>query len=59
MIRYDDDGGKWYAHIAFSKVSEKMVRGEWRRMPRQLKDNLMAGIDIGINNLMAIYVENG
>jgi len=26
-IRYDADRGKWYAYIAFSKVSEKMVRG--------------------------------
>ncbi len=59
MIRYDADRGKWYAHIAFSKVSEKMVRGEWRPVPRQPKGNLTAGVDIGINNLMAIYVENG
>jgi len=58
MIRYDADRGKWYAHISF-KVSEKMVRGEWRQVPRQPKGNLTAGIDIGINNLMAIYVENG
>jgi putative transposase len=58
-IRYDADRGKWYASIAFSKVSEKMVRGEWRQVPRQPKGNLTAGIDIGINNLMAIYVENG
>jgi putative transposase len=36
-----------------------MVRGEWRRVPLQPKGNLTAGIDIGINNLMAIYVENG
>jgi putative transposase len=57
-IRYDDDRKKWYAHIAF-EVSEKMVRGEWKRMPRQPKGNLTAGIDIGINNLLAIYVENG
>jgi len=28
-------------------------------MPRQPKGNLTAGIDIGINNLLAIYVENG
>jgi putative transposase len=28
-------------------------------VPRQPKGNLTAGIDIGINNLMAIYVENG
>jgi len=58
MIRYDADRGKWYACIAFSKVSERMVRGEWRPVPRQPKGNLTAGIDIGINNLMAIYVEN-
>jgi putative transposase len=58
-ICYDADKKRWYAHIAFSKVSEKMVRGEWRQVPRQPKGNLTAGIDIGINNLMAIYVENG
>jgi len=58
-IRYDDDGGKWYASIAFSKVSEKAVRGELRQVPRQPKGNLAAGVDIGINNLLAIYVENG
>jgi putative transposase len=57
-IRYDADRKKWYAHISF-KVSEKMVRGEWRPVPRQPKGNLTAGIDIGINNLMVIYVENG
>jgi putative transposase len=59
MIRYDADRKKWYAHIAFSKVSEKAVRGEWRQVPQRPKGNLTAGIDIGINNLMAIYVENG
>jgi putative transposase len=57
-IRYDNDRKRWYAHIAF-EVSEKMVRGEWRQVPRQPKGNLTAGVDIGINNLMAIYVENG
>jgi len=57
-IRYDADRGKWYASIAFSKISERMVKGEWRQVPRQPKGNLTAGIDIGINNLMAIYVEN-
>ena len=36
-----------------------MVRVEWRQVPRQPKGNLTAGVDIGINNLMAIYVENG
>jgi putative transposase len=28
MIRYDADRKRWYANIAFSKISEKMVRGE-------------------------------
>jgi len=57
-IRYDVDRGKWYASIAF-EVSKKMVRGEWRQVPQQPKGNLTAGIDPGINNLLAIYVENG
>jgi putative transposase len=57
-IRYDADRKRWYAHVSF-EVSEKAVRGEWRIVPRQPKGNLDAGIDIGINNLMAIYVENG
>jgi putative transposase len=59
MIRYDDDRKRWYASIAFSKVYEKMVRGEWRRVPLQPRGDLTAGIDVGINNLLAIYVENG
>jgi putative transposase len=58
-IRYDDDRKKWYAYIAFSKVSEKIVKGEWRRVPLRPRGDLMAGIDIGINNLLAIYVEDG
>jgi len=58
-IRYDDDRKKWYASIAFSKVSEKMMKGKWMRVPLRPKGNLTAGVDIGVNNLMAIYVENG
>jgi putative transposase len=58
-ICYDADRKRWYAHIAFSRISEKMVRGEWRPVPKQPRGNLTAGIDPGINNLLAIYVENG
>ena len=58
-IRYDDDKGRWYAHIAFSKVSERMVRGEWRRVPLRPRGNLTAGVDVGVNNLLAVYVEDG
>ena len=57
-IRYDDDKGRWYAHISF-KVSEKMIKGRWMRLPLRPRGDLTAGIDVGINNLMAIYVENG
>jgi len=59
MIRYDADRKRWYAYIAFSKISEKMVKGEWKPVPQQPKGNLTAGVDIGVNNLLAIYVENG
>jgi len=57
-IHYDPDRRKWYAHISF-EVSEKAVREKWTADPRKPRGNLVAGIDIGINNLMAIYVENG
>jgi putative transposase len=55
-IRYDADRGKWYAHIAFSKVSEKMVRGvevsttaaerqpdSWHRRRNQQFDGYLCG----------------
>ncbi len=57
-IRYDPDTRKWYAHITF-EASEKAVRGVWRRVPLPPKGGLRAGMDIGINNLFAVYVENG
>jgi len=56
-IVYNDVKRKWYAHISFN-VEEKF-RKEWIRVPRQPKGNLTAGIDLGVNNLMAVYVENG
>jgi len=56
-IRYDPDTRKWYAHISF-EVSEKAVRGVWRKIPQVPRGNLRAGIDIGVNNLFAVYVEN-
>jgi putative transposase len=57
-IHYDQDRRKWYAHISF-EASEKAVRGVWTNVPRRPRGDLVAGIDIGINNLMAVYVENG
>jgi putative transposase len=57
-IHYDQDRKKWYAHISF-EVSEKATRGVWTSVPKKPRGDLVAGIDIGINNLMAIYIENG
>jgi len=57
-IHYDPDRRRWYAHISF-EASEKAVRGEWSAVPKQPIGDLVAGVDIGVNNLMAIYVENG
>jgi len=57
-IRYDPDRRRWYAHISF-EVEEKAVRGAWRKIPQVPRGNLRAGIDIGVNNLFAVYVENG
>jgi len=57
-IVYDDVKRKWYAHISFN-VEEKLEGEEWIKLPRKPKGNLSAGIDLGVNNLMAVYVENG
>ena len=57
-IHYDPDTKTWYAHITYT-VTEKAVRGVWREVPLMPKGNLKAGIDLGINNFMAIYTEDG
>ncbi|WP_297421262.1 transposase [Thermococcus sp.] len=57
-IIYDDVKRKWYAHISLT-VEEKLINDEWMRVPGQPLGNLSAGIDLGVNNLMAVYVENG
>ncbi|QDA32126.1 IS200/IS605 family element transposase accessory protein TnpB [Thermococcus indicus] len=57
-VTYDPVKRKWYAHISFT-IEEKLEGGEWVKLPRTPKGSLSAGIDLGINNLMAVYVENG
>ncbi len=57
-ITYDTVKRKWYAHVSFT-VEEKLTNGEWVKVPREPLGNLSAGIDLGVNNLMAVYVENG
>ncbi len=57
-LTYDPIKRKWYAHVSIT-VEEKLINGEWVKVPRQPLGNLSAGIDLGVNNLMAVYVENG
>ncbi|WP_052349395.1 RNA-guided endonuclease InsQ/TnpB family protein [Candidatus Acidianus copahuensis] len=59
-IIYNDVLGKWYAHITL-KANEKLDRktGKWVKVPLTLKGNLVGGIDIGINNLLAAYISDG
>ncbi len=56
-ITYDPIKRKWYGHVSFT-VNEKLIKGEWVSVPKQLLENLSAGIDLGVNNPMAIYVGN-
>ena len=57
-IHYNPNTKTWYAHITYT-VTDKAVRSVWREVPQTPKGNLKAGIDLGVNNLMAVYVENG
>ncbi|AGT34161.1 transposase [Thermococcus litoralis DSM 5473] len=57
-ITYDPIRRKWYVHISYT-VKKRLQEGEWVELPRQPLGNLSAGIDLGVNNLMAVYVENG
>ncbi len=57
-ITYDEEKRKWYAHLSLT-VEEKLEGEKWIKLPRTPKGNLSAGIDLGVNNLMAVYVENG
>ncbi|WP_240703284.1 RNA-guided endonuclease InsQ/TnpB family protein [Thermococcus indicus] len=57
-ITYDSIKRKWYAHLSLA-VEEKLEGEEWIKLPRTPRGNLSAGIDLGVNNLMAVYVENG
>ena len=57
-IHYDSVRKRWYAHIPFY-VEEKIVRNEWRKVPLTPRGNKQAGIDLGINNLFAVFVKDG
>jgi len=57
-VVYDEVKRKWYAHISYT-VKEKLEDKDWVKIPREPRGKLSAGIDLGVNNLMGVYVENG
>ncbi|MEM4972034.1 MAG: transposase, partial [Sulfolobales archaeon] len=57
-IHYDADDKKWYMYVSY-EVEEKVIRGSSFRIPLKPNGNKEAGIDIGINNLLAVYVDDG
>ncbi len=57
-IQYNPVRRKWCAHVSFT-VEEKLIGDKWVKVPREPVGGLSVGIDLGVNNLMAAYVENG
>ena len=57
-IVYDEVKRKWYAHTSYT-VKEKLEDKDWVKIPREPRGKLSAGIDLGVNNLMAVYLESG
>ena len=56
--RYDVDEKKWYMHVSF-EVEEKIIRDMRARVPMKPLRDRVAGVDVGINNLLAVYVDDG
>ncbi len=57
-IIYDWCTKRWYMHISF-EVKKKYIRDELVDVPRRPLGSLKAGIDLGINNLFAMYISSG
>jgi len=53
MLRYDVDRKKWYAHLQF--YGTERLYGDWEKVPRKSPGEGIAGVDMGINNLFAVY----
>ncbi|MEM4970162.1 MAG: transposase [Sulfolobales archaeon] len=57
-IHYDYDDKKWYIYVSY-EVDKKVIRNSSFRVPLKPLGDKEAGIDIGINNLLAVYVDDG
>ena len=56
FIKYDWARKKWYMRISITKITHKLENSEWIPVPRKPKGKLLAGVDVGIQNLMAVVV---
>ena len=57
-IRYDLDQRRWYIHVSY-EVEEKTIRNTVVKVPQEPLGDKTAGVDVGVNNLLAVYVEDG
>jgi len=56
---YDPDFRKWYLIVSIYPEKKRYPRDNWFVVPVKPLGNLVAGIDLGINNLFAVYVSDG
>ena len=54
MLRYDTDRKKWYAHLQLYG-QKRLYRDGWKTVPLPSPGIGIAGVDLGINNLFAVY----
>jgi len=57
-IFYDADHKKWYMIVTIYPEKKRYPKDEWHPVPLEPLGELVAGIDLGINNLFAVYVAN-
>ncbi|MGC9149077.1 MAG: RNA-guided endonuclease InsQ/TnpB family protein [Sulfolobales archaeon] len=57
-IHYDHDEKKWYIYVSY-EVERKIIKVDSFRIPLKPIGDKEAGVDVGINNLLAVYVEEG
>ena len=55
-IYYDADQKKWYMIVTIYPEKKRYPKDEWHPVPLEPLGELVAGIDLGINNLFAVYV---
>ncbi len=57
-IGYDSDDKKWYIYISYPTRLREIIRGNSFRIPLKPIGDREADINVGINNLLAVCVED-